>query len=288
MALLSQALCSRILGVALFGYAVLLIFIPKLFWGLYFDNIEDFDMLNFISRFVGSLFVGFGSAGVFAPDCTGTAITMITFLFTSFMASVGVPAGFYGDNWTWLWYPQIFIQIVFLSLAVMQYSGSAGVAAIPSGTAADGSKFTQININKFLAVCFIGYAVLMVGTPTEFLGLYWDEPMDLVVSFCARIGGLSLLALGAAGILDPGGKGPSIAFAVGNCVSTLFFLFIFVGVYGDKWTALWYPQIFINAGFGYLGVMSYLKMAAAAAAGDAPAAPGSNPRLSAEMDPSTM
>ena len=47
-------------------------------------------MLNFISRFVGSLFVGFGSAGVFAPDCTGTAITMITFLFTSFMASVGV------------------------------------------------------------------------------------------------------------------------------------------------------------------------------------------------------
>ena len=30
----------------------------------------------------------------------------------------GVFAGFYGDNWTWLWYPQIYIQIVFLSLAV--------------------------------------------------------------------------------------------------------------------------------------------------------------------------
>ena len=41
MALLSPTRCSQILGVALFGYAVLLIFIPKHFWGLYFDNIED-------------------------------------------------------------------------------------------------------------------------------------------------------------------------------------------------------------------------------------------------------
>ena len=71
--------------------------------------------------------------------------------------------------------------------------------------------------------------------------------------FGRSIAGLGLLALGAAGTLNPVGKGPTIAYAVGNCVSTLFFLFLFVGVYGDKWTKLWYPQIFINAAFGYLG-----------------------------------
>lgn len=232
---------------------------PKFFWGLYFEEVcgDNCDMVYFTSRFFGGLAIAFGTAGVLAPDCTGTAIMFLVFMFTSMFECLGVFAGFYGDGWTAMWYLQIVSQVVFLTLALIQYNGSAGVTNIASGRGID-----QVNINKFLAICFLGYAVFMIGTPSDFLALYWDEATALkanVTVLTARVSGLAMLAMAVGGLLDPKGDGPTTTFAVGNCITLLTFVFIFFNAFGKQWTALWYPQMVINAFYATIAVISYMK-----------------------------